>query len=231
MDLRSLFQKGYSVTKIEKSLADKVLEAMPRQTFKYPDKITQKEHPMYHSDTGLFYCECVTPFTSDQPPLMGRGFHEGDLDFFTEFWGLISSSETYKWYRESFGPVTRFSKQMHDFKKGESLGFHFDYKDATPFINILYVGDDDFTEGDGGYLEVGKCRVTDGFEIIRDSIEVTGRIFPNHGTLVTLNNMTPYFVHSVARLMSSKKRYSFICQFGHKENELYSLISKGWNIR
>lgn len=225
-----MFQKGYSVTKVDRSIADKVLEAMPRQTFKYPDKITEKEHPMYHADSGLFYCECVTPFTSDKPPLMGRGFHEEDLRFFNDFWSLVASSGTYRWYQESFGPVTRFSKQMHDFKRGESLGFHFDYKDATPFINILYVGDDDFKEEDGGYLEVGKCEVTKDFEIKPESIEVTGRIVPNHGTLVTLNNMSPYFVHSVARLKSTKSRYSFICQFGHKENELFSITAKGWNL-
>jgi hypothetical protein len=232
MDLRSFFQNGYSVSKIDRSVADAALEAIPRQNFHYPDQVlTEKEHPVYYKETGLFYCECTTTGTATNPPLAARGINPADIKFFNRLWESVAMSADYRWFRECFGPISRFSKQFHNFNKNDYLKFHFDYKDAVPIISILYVGDDDFTEADGGYLEVGRCEVTEDFEIVHESIQKTGLILPNHGTLVTINNLTPYFVHSVAKLISQKTRYSVICQFGYKENELYSLQSRGWEIR
>jgi Rps23 Pro-64 3,4-dihydroxylase Tpa1-like proline 4-hydroxylase len=230
MDLRSFFQKGYTSTSLSKDTSDAVLARMP-SSFSAPDAVlTEKEHPIYHADSGLFYCECTTSGTAVNPPLAARKMDASSSEFFSVFWDQLAK-EKLSWFNQSLGCFSRFSKQFHSFRKDDYLKFHFDFKDAIPVIAILYLGDSDFTYQDGGYLEIGRCSLTEDFEINHDSIEKMGTVLPNHGNLVFINNLSPFFVHAVAPLRIQKRRFSAICQFGYSENELYSLQARGWIIQ
>jgi len=228
MDLRSFFEKGHSVTKIEKDVADTILVETCKLEFSYPDKIlTDMEHPVYHASTGLFYCDCTTSGTATKPPKAARKLENPSVNFFSSFWNNVSDSHL-MWFNKNFGKFSRLSKQFHNFQVDDYLKFHFDYKDAVPVIAILYIGSDDFDYSDGGYLEIGRCSVDSDFEI--ESVQPIQKILPNHGTLIFINNLTPFFAHAVSALQVSKPRYTAVCQFGYSENEIYSLQERGWSI-
>jgi hypothetical protein len=233
IDLNDFFNKGYAVSKINIDIADNLLKKIRNQKFNYPSVISSDEHPVYHTDTGLFYCECVTPFTVPEgenlsSPQMGMGFAEDDKPYFNDFWSNLSKENYFKPLTQHFGDFSQLSKQMMKYSKNDGLSWHYDFRDASFLINMIYLTEETFTESDGGYVEFGVCEYTG--EIEKEKVIPTGKIFPNHGVMVTANNLNPNFVHRVPALKTDKKRYSLICQFGYSANVLYSLKAKNWSM-
>lgn len=236
INLTDLFTKGFTVTSLDLSRADDALANLKLQTFKHPDRQTTKEHPNYHMDSGLFYCDCVTEFSKPKgyganTPRMGMGFREDSIPYFNSFWDQVAAQPYFNYFRNNFGPFSQLSKQMNFYSEpGEGLSWHNDYQDASFMINIITLTDDNFEEADGAFLEFGKATLGESNQFIPESIKPVGKVIPKHGTLVTINNMVPGFLHTVAALTQPKSRYSLICQFGFSSNVMHSLKQKGWNV-
>lgn len=236
MNLTDFFTKGYAVTSIDLPLADELLERIKSQSFRHPDKKTTKEHPNYHLDSGLFYCDCVTEFSlpkgyGDNTPKMGMGFQEESIPYFNSFWDRVADQPYFSYFQKTFGKFSQLSKQMNYYSSpGEGLSWHTDHRDATFLTNIITLTENEFTEADGGYLEFGVAPIDGSSEFIASKITSLGKAIPTHGTLITINNMVPGFLHAVPALTSFKSRYSLISQFGFSGNVMHSLKEKGWNV-
>lgn len=229
LNLQQFFTQGYATSTLSLALADELLARIRTQTFKHPEKKSNKEHPNYHMDSGLFYCDCVTEFTLPKgyganTPLMGMGFREEDVPYFNDIWMRIAGEPYFAYFRENFGSFTELSKQMNHHRKGEGLSWHTDHSDSTFLINIIFLTEDTFNREDGGTLDVGIADAYHSEPILLESIP------PSHGLMVTINNMNPHFRHSVPILKTDKSRYSLISQFGYSLNVMHSLREKKWNL-
>ena len=235
INLNEFFNQGYTVSSINLDLADILLQKVKRQYFKYPSVLSETEHPVYRTDTNLFYCECVTSFTLPEgenvsSPQMGMEFLEEDKKFFNDFWKDLEKESYFRSLTNSTGTFSQLSKQIMHYNKNDGLSWHYDFKDASFMINMIYLTDEVFTEEDGSYLEFGVCYYKENEDIKKENVTTIGKIIPKHGLIVTANNMNPNFVHRVPFLKTNKQRYSLICQFGYSTNVLYSLKAKNWNI-
>jgi hypothetical protein len=105
----------------------------------------------------------------------------------------------------------------HRYKIGEAMEPHNDVLSRAFILNILYLTEHTFTQEDGGELIISQCNILPNAKISSIPRMVT-KILPNHGTLVTINNLNPCILHEVSLVKSDKIRIALSCQAGFLEN-------------
>lgn len=226
-DLNHFFKYGYTVTQLSPALADYMLRLIEAEKFKHVDQeeiyVTYRRIASYHPEIAKRYPEMWT-----ENDVHVQAFDKIKWkDVYTHFWNDVLQQEYFSWFKSSFGVFSSFGMLAHKFNAGEELGWHRDLIEATYFGNILYLGDDDYTKDDGGYLRVGRVKLDDKNSPRLDTLEVLGEILPNHGTLVTVTNLDPCILHDVVKLQTDKRRYTHGCRFGFIENRVSKKESAG----
>lgn len=216
-DLERFWRDGYTVTKIDRDIADELLSGIEAQSYVDEPDAYELDNPasvsLAKSWEGIRHPQA--PDWDKKSP-----FNTGP-DLFKEFWSEVAFSEYFEWFTQLYGNFTQQSVMVHKYMRNEGMGWHYDVPDATMALNILYLTRDTFTEEDGGYLGVGHCSVDSEGVPVADSVIEVERVLPNHGTLVTLNNMNPKILHRVQKLVAPKSRFSLVCQFGYIGNVLH----------
>lgn len=222
-NLDHFFKYGYTVTHIDPSVANQVLEWIEAEKFKRVP--TDEIYTAYRK---------IDELGKSYPQMWMEGSqHVQAFDriqwkkIYSHFWSDVLQQEYFTWFRESFGMFSNFGMLAHKFSEGDELGWHRDQIEATYIGNILYLGDDDYTHGDGGYLRVGRVKLNERHTPRLETLEVVGEILPIHGTLVTITNINPCILHDVVKLQVPKRRYTHACRFGFLENRVSKKESPG----
>lgn len=225
-NLNDFFKHGYTVTQLDVKLADQVLEWVEAEKF---DKLSQRviyKDRAVEEEMGKSY---PSLWTVDGEPT--QAFDRITWkETYTNFWNEVLQDDYFSFFRKTFGNFSNFCMLGHEFKAGDELGWHRDLIESTYFGNILYLGDNDYTRDDGGYLRIGRTQLdSTGLPLIR-SLKIVGEVLPNHGTMVTISNMNPCILHDVVQLKNQKKRYTHACRFGFMENRLAKkkMMGGGW---
>jgi len=237
IDINRFFKVGYTSTQIDKSIADKLLAVIKTHNFVNPEVTQGREDSFYNVETQIFHSTAIprsTVLEGDESvsPLMGEGFKtKEDWQLVADFWNQLLNQHTYfEWFRKNFGNFTQISKQACAYPVNSGFSFHSHTRDTVFLINVLYLGDGDFTADDGGYIEFGKCNFDNEGTPDFESLDYRGKVLPNHGTLATFCNLDPGFMHAVHRLYRQKTRYSLIAQCGFSEHMVTALGRKNWNV-
>lgn len=237
LDLDHFFSKGFVVRKIKKDIADSLLENLKKEIFldskqifdvyesdKYSSSVGEVSEPEFNvklKNSLKFDWENVV-----HPDIWIKGVNGPHIskkpfndypEIFKNFWQEVE--ESMSWFTNIYGNFTHRYMLAHRYLENQSLGWHHDLSDSTWFNNILYLGDTNFNKDDGGYLSVCECSIDDQ-GLPTEIVSVLADVLPNHGTLITLDNMNPRILHKVYPLMVQKDRFTLSCQFGYIDNIL-----------
>lgn len=203
MNIGELFKKGYTISRIGPNRATHFLEEVKKQTFVVSQDYRDPE----------MSAPMITDWDAkvDGPVVKA---HNAPFAF-NWIWDVFGDSE---WFKSSFGKFTNGSVIVNKYRPGDGMGWHYDVPDATFLQTMIYLGDSDFIETDGGGLEIGRCRVTSNGLPIKDSIIPVETVLPNHGTVVTILNTAPTLLHRVLPLNSPKSRFTIVCRYGYIGN-------------
>jgi len=215
LNIGDLFLHGYSVSKIDPQVADHLLAEINRQSYvvsqDYRDpEITAPMITAWDAETDR---EVVA--VHNAPPALQK------------FWVEFGSCPSMRWFHENFGPFTQGSVIINKYRHGDGMGWHYDVPDSTMLQCLIYVGDVDFAENDGGCLEIGRCNVNNHGIPQKDSIIPLSTIPPTHGTVVTILNTNPTLLHRVTPLKAPKNRFTLVCRYGYLEN---TFTLKKWRV-
>jgi hypothetical protein len=204
--LRDLFTKGFAVTSLPKECADRMLEIVESQSFAsvtgvYDQQPTVTETEFNFPEVWTHRGKAVQAFDlSDSPK---------ELE---QIWQGIGAKHLSP-FQEIMGKFDQTCMLAHRFSVGQEIGFHSDTTEATFFGMIAYLGDTGFSEGDGGYLRLGRAHLDPNGAL--SNVTEIAKVMPNHGTLVIVSNIDPTFVHAVEPLRNKKKRFTQACRFGY----------------
>ncbi len=207
-DIHKFFKDGYAVTRIDLEVADYFLEQVRSQVYVTGDG--------YYASAGY------------EAPLISKweashtltAYNEEAPKIFKTFWEGLSNSKYFNCFTEYFGPFSQGSPMINNYAKNSGMVWHSDSYDSTFMTNILYLTKDVFDETDGGYLGIGKAKLNRHGGIDEKTIEEIDRILPNHGIMVTINNLDFTKLHRVEELKVKKERYSLLCHLGYMEHTL-----------
>lgn len=246
LDLDQFYAQGFVVTQIDDDVADELFSFLKTQNFLPSSKIFDVyDSNKYESIVGSVVEPSFNVTLKDRLKKSWRGLVHPNIwdkgvngpsaeatpfqsypDEFQSFWSELASSQYYSYFTNIYGEFTQRFMLAHKYEIGQGLGWHHDLTDSTWFNNILFLGDDDFTEEDGGFLGIADCRIDiDGFPM-EGTIRNLRNVAPKHGTLVTMNNMHPRLLHRVEPLSRPKNRYTLSCQFGYIENVIGKQFNK-----
>lgn len=239
------YMSGFTTVQIPKDKADKLLKIVAHETFLpvsdifdvYENKtFVTKSGVAIEPEFNIKVREALSPFWGDikHPDIWGDGVN-GDSKkvnpfvkyppALSDFWEEFSSDQL-GWFNKTWGPFDHRYLLAHRYQTGQSLGFHHDLSDSTVLNCIGYLGDSDFTEEDGGYLEIAECDVDSEGLPKPKTVRTVRKILPNHGTVVVMDNTNPRLLHRVEPLKSSKNRFTLSCQFGYLRNILTKKTNK-----
>jgi len=193
MDINLFFKFGYCVENIDKSDADLLLKEAKKLNYSYEEK----------SEGYLRNQTCLN-------------FYNENIDY---FWNKRLNSHT---FFKLFGNFSFKNIIAHRYGRGEAMEPHNDVLDRSFILSILYLTDETFYTEDGGELVISRCDIFNDGKI-KGSGKVLKEISPNHGTLVTINNLNPCILHEVSTVKSNKTRIALSCQTGFLEH-LYGKI-------
>lgn len=201
-NLQEFYEHGYTLTHIQKPIADRLLEVMRRQRF-IPESQKKPTNPMLPDWDTAFSSK-----TSDNvaPPE------------FQEFWDQIAAHDYFSYFHLIWGEFSQKNIMAQKYLRGSVVPPHQDVHEGMHITNILYLSGDKFDLSDGGYLRCGKWQLDSAGWGKLETVRNNSKVLPQHGSLVTICNMVPTFCHSVETLASDKERYSLICRMGYKEN-------------
>jgi len=242
-DLDHFFSKGFVVRKLKKENSDKLLNCLKSEVFIEADNVFDVyESKNYLASNGQviepdFNVDLKKSLSFDwkevkHPDIWINGVngpHSSEKPFnnypemFTEFWLDVENSMD--WFTSIYGNFTHRYMLAHKYKLNHSLGWHHDLSDSTWFNNILYLGDSDFTKNDGGYLSISDCSIDDK-GLPKEIISILAEVLPNHGTLITIDNMNPRLLHKVHPMKCDKERFTLSCQFGYIDNIMGKTLNK-----
>lgn len=197
MDLNSFFGLGYAVTQISTELADFLLKIVENQPFVDGDGFYAGEGfgaPLISAWESQFIVPSENKFAPDA---------------LKTFWQQAARSPYFSWFQENFGEFSQGCPMVNNFRKGDGMVWHTDSLDGTFMTNCLYLTRDIFRSEDGGYLGLG---IDSGDELWEDD-----HILTNHGTLVSINNLSPLGRHRVEKLTVDKQRLTLLFHFGYAE--------------
>jgi hypothetical protein len=219
LDLNNYFKYGYSVSSIPKEWADTLLQWMDSEQYAKEADEYGLDNPssVALSDSWQGVRHPEAPDWDKKQAFCATPKH------WKEFWQKFSESEYFDWWRNLYGDFTFRHVMAHKYVKSDGMGWHYDVKDASFMINLIYLSRDTWTIDDGGYIELGHCNVTDRGIPIHGTVQSITKIPPNHGTIVTMTNMNPSILHRVEKLKTDKVRYVAVCQLGYIGN----VCSKG----
>jgi len=195
------------------SKAGKVIE--PPFNVSLREKLNPSWIDVVHPD---IWDKGVNGMKTTQDPFMS--YPEDLTDFWKEHVGAALAR-----FNRIYGTFDYITMLAHRYRKGQGLGWHHDLTDSTWLNCILYLGDDDFTFDDGGYLEIGETPI-DKEGLPTSSVLSICKIPPKHGTIVLMDNRNPRLLHRVPALAVDKCRYTLSCQFGYLENIIGRSFSK-----
>lgn len=239
------YMNGFTVLSIDKNKADELLRVVGSEDFLpvsdifdvYANKtVNTKSGVAIEPEFNVKVRASLSPFWNDikHPDIWGDGVN-GDFKKVTpfveypesleQFWKSFSETN-FKWFTQTWGPFDHQYLLAHQYHTGQSLGYHHDLSDSTMLNCIGYLGDSDYTEADGGYLEIAECDVDDSGLPLPETIRSLRRVLPNHGTVVVMDNTNPRLLHRVEPLKSPKKRFTLSCQFGYLRNILTKKTNK-----
>lgn len=204
-DLDKFYKYGFTTTKVDVEYCDLLLKLIRQELF-------QQESGRYGSDNLSFR---VFP-EYEAHPRVATAFQ---TDLIESFWETLAEQDYFSYFRSSFGKFTKIFPLALKYRERDGMAWHFDVFDASHLLNILYVTDEQFMERDGGALEIAKVMVDKDGCPFPDSVIKVGVVTPNHGTLVTIDNMNPTLLHSVTKLGCTKERIALSCQYGYLENK------------
>lgn len=211
LDLDSFFHRGYAVGQLNEQAAAALAMRVQRESYIRRD---EDQH-----DPGAASWEATgsdLPHDNAVPPVDRR------------FFDRLRDEPYFHAYQSRFGSFSRDVIMLQLARQYDEMGWHWDGCDSTHMVNMVYLTPDSIGEGDGGLLEIGTCLIDrHGQPRPQDGVEVIGRVVPRNGTVVTLNNLSPGFVHRVTPLASDKQRYTLIGQFGYAEN-VDPVRTQGW---
>lgn len=135
-----------------------------------------------------------------------------------------SSYSVLRSIQENFGAFSYWFCTANRFNGGRGMMWHNDHIDASFATILIYLTEHEWIDDFGGCLEIGK--VKDARRLIEPRlsksdtsiVETVGKVVPNHGTTVVLNNLTLPFCHQVTPTMPSKVRHTLMFHFGYWEN-------------
>jgi len=207
-DINKFFKDGYTVTKIDSNIADYFLEVVKNQTYVEGDG--------YYASAG-YGAPLISKWESSY---VVPSYNEEAPKIFKDFWNDLSTSPYFEWFTKNFGDFSQGSPMINKYLKNSGMVWHSDSYDSTFMTNILYLTSENFVESDGGYLGVGKCQLNnDGF-LDENTITEIEKILPNHGVMVTVNNIDLTTLHRVEELHNKKERYSLLCHLGYVDQTL-----------
>jgi hypothetical protein len=239
------YMNGFSVLTISRATADHLFEVVQDEAFLpvsdifdvYASKtVNTKSGVAIEPEFNVKVREALSPFWKDikHPDIWGDGVN-GDFkkvnpfvkypEVLSDFWDEFAKDH-FKWFAQTWGPFDHKYLLAHQYSSGQSLGFHHDLSDSTILNCIGYLGDSDYTEEDGGYLEVAECDVDSSGLPMPETVKPLRRILPNHGTIVVMDNTNPRLLHRVEPLKRKKRRFTLSCQFGYLRNILTKKTNK-----
>jgi hypothetical protein len=207
-DINGFFRRGFTVTEIEKEAADFYLAEVEKQPFVEGDHFYASENfgaPLISKWESTH----IVPSHNREAPSV-----------FKKFWDDLSGHSYFEWFTKNFGPFSQGSPMINQYRKNDGMVWHTDSYDATFMTNILYLSRDNLSLEDGGYLSVGRCSLNEHGVVDKDTIIHYADILPNHGVLVTVNNIDHTTLHRVAPMAVSKQRISLLCHLGYAEQTL-----------
>jgi hypothetical protein len=193
MDINLFFKFGYCVEQINKSDADLLLKEAKKLNYSYEEK----SEGYLRNQTSL-------------------NFYNRAIDY---YWDKQLNSYT---FFKLFGKFSFKNIIAHRYEKGEAMETHHDVLDRSFILSILYLTDETFCPEDGGELVISRCEILNDGKI-KSPAKILKKISPNHGTLVTINNLNPCILHEVYTVKSEKTRIALSCQTGFLEH-LYGKI-------
>lgn len=202
----NLFRDGIALETIDRAWADEILDQVRKQPF-----VKSQD---YGSQEGL--APMITQWDSEQDREVTQALN--CPAYFQALWHRIKESR-FPWIQNTFGKFTQGSVLINKYPKGHEMRWHSDTLDGTYIQTLLYVTSSEFLEDDGGYLEVGRCSVTEhGVYDRLTPIQPVQTILPNHGVMVNILNTDPTLLHRVAKVQSTKERYTVVLRYGYLEN-------------
>jgi hypothetical protein len=239
------YASGFTILRIEQATADFLLKTIQRESFLpvssvfdvYASKtVSTRNGQVVEPEFNVKIRESLKDYWKGvaHPQIWKNGVN-GDFssvspfveypEALKSFWSDFSE-QNLKWFSKTWGPFDHMGLLAHNYSTGQSLGYHHDLSDSTQINCIGYLGDADFSEGDGGYLEIAECDV-DGYGLpIEGTIKTVYKVMPNHGTVVVMDNTNPRLLHRVEPLKSPKLRITLSCQFGYLSNILAKKTNK-----
>lgn len=216
-DLNTFFRDGYSITRLGKPTADRLLQIMDRQEYTDEDEPYGLDNP-----SSIAFSHTWGDMQHPKAPSWDKkeAFNQAPLEL-QEFWNEAAKSDYFKWFTDLYGDFTHLTIMAHRYTKGDGMGFHHDVLDATWLLNLIYLVDEPFDEEDGGYLGVGRCIVNPDCVPIKGTETEILKVIPTHGLMLTLNNRNPSVLHRVQKMVSDKVRRVIVCQMGYIESILH----------
>ena len=215
MNIGDLFKKGYSIDVLDSVVADELLAEVRAQTYVVSQDYRDPE--------------LTAPMIADWDANTDREVIQVSNAPLTlqKLWRKFGESAHTLWFQQYFGQFSQGSVLINKYRDSDAMGWHYDVPDATVLQVLIYLGDSDYTEDDGGTLQIGKCRVNEVGLPERDSIIPVENVLPNHGKVVTILNTNPTLLHRVLPLKKPKSRYTLVCRYGYLEN---TFTLKKWRV-
>lgn len=239
------YLSGFTVIQIKKDQADDLLEIVSEERFLpvsdifdvYASKtVNTKSGVAIEPEFNVKVRASLSPFWNDikHPDIWGDGVN-GDFkkvnpfvqypQELSDFWDEFRDRH-FQWFTKTWGAFDHKYLLAHQYHSGQSLGFHHDLSDSTILNCIGYLGDSNYTEEDGGYLEIAECDVDSSGLPLPETVKPIRKIMPNHGTIVVMDNTNPRILHRVEPLRANKRRFTLSCQFGYLRNILTKKTNK-----
>lgn len=199
-DINSIFDNGFQIAELEKSMADFYLRRVQQETY--------VDDPFQDFRTSDF----------KEKDIFNRMFAQWSLDrkipdIYANlgkcFCDAVSALTRLYTHGKKSGKV---SLSLMKAKPGYRMGWHEDISGSAPFLGFLYLMPEDLADGDGGQLEIARVTRDDDGEVI--SREIIASITPKHGMLILLENQTTRFQHRAVELNCEKDRYLIVSTLG-----------------
>jgi len=210
------YRQGFTSTFIEKNVADQLLQTMKAQSYVHEDDVysldNQASVALSKSWNGVVHPRCPdwdkkSPFNS--PPSV-----------FKDFWFEAARGPYFKFFTDVWGDFSQQTVMAHRYLRGDGMGWHYDVTDTTWLLNLIYLTDQEFLHEDGGYLGIGRCKITNEGIPMPETVETQAEFVPMHGLLVTIDNTNPKILHRVQKMVTEKERFVLVGQLGYIENTL-----------
>jgi hypothetical protein len=160
------------------------------QKIQTPCEILEVISKLNFQDTNEKYNDSNAPLLTLQVP-------ENIQEFFIK---LLNEYE--EPFTQIYGNFLQRQFCLHSYRQGDGLEWHNDASRNFPINHILYLGDETWHESFGGHLS------------IKNNHKIQ-KIFPENGTLVSILNWNPLFLHKVEKMKLPLKRYSLMCKSGY----------------